>query len=143
MKAFRKAGGLAALGLVGATVPALAQAQGPDVAGLVVGTWNLERAVEGCEDTTGASVGELWTFASDGSFTRVTTDGLSSEAGHWQLKFDGHELRLLVDRTGQSRSVERFSIAMLDATRLELLTPTQVKKGVVIRQERLVSFFHS
>lgn len=143
MKIFGKAGGLAALGLVGATVPALAQAQGTDVAGLVVGTWNLERAVEGCEDTTGPSVGELWTFASDGSFTRVTTDGLSSEAGHWQLKFDGHELRLLVDRTGQSRSVERFSIAMLDATRLELLTPTQVKKGVVIRQERLVSFFHS
>jgi hypothetical protein len=143
VKRFRKAGGFVALGLVGATVPSLAQAQGADVAGLVLGTWNLEQAVEGCEDVTGARVGELWTFESDGSFTRVATDGLSSETGRWLLKFDGHELRLLVDHVGQPRSVERFPIALLDATRLELLTPTEVKKGVVIRQERLVSFFHS
>lgn len=143
VKRFKKAGGLAALGLVGAAVPALAQAQGTDVAGLVIGTWNLEQVVEGCEDATGTSVGELWTFGSDSSFARVAADGLSSETGRWLLKFDGRELRLLVDHPGQPRSVERFPIALLDATRLELLTPTQVKKGVVIRQERLVSFFHS
>lgn len=143
MTRFKKAGGLAALGLVGATVPAIAHAQGADVAGLVVGTWNLEQAVEGCADVTGARVGELWTFGSDGSFSRVAADGLSSESGRWLLKFDDHELRLLVDRAGQPRSVERFPIALIDATRLELLSPTQVKKGVVIRQERVVSFFHS
>jgi len=143
VKSFRKAGGLAALGLVGATVPGLAQAQTTDVAGLVVGTWTLEQAVEGCEDATGTSAGQLWTFASDRSFTRVAADGLSSETGRWLLKFDDRELRLLVDHPGQPRTVERFPIALLDATRLELLTPTQVKKGVVIRQERLVSFFHS
>ncbi len=143
MKRFRKAGGLVALGLVGATVPALAQAQATDVASLVIGTWNLENAVEGCQDATGTRAGELWTFASDGSFTRASTDGLSSETGRWLLKFDGHELRLLVDHAGQPRSVERFPIALVDAARLELLTPTQVKKGVVIKQERLVSFFHS
>jgi hypothetical protein len=101
--------------------------------GDLVGTWELEYATEACTDVTTT---QSWTFSSDGSFRREV-DG-KSVVGSWSLAEEGRELHLSLD--GAS---EKHVIVALDGRRLELLTPTQVAKGIVLQQERFAAFYHS
>jgi hypothetical protein len=100
----------------------------------LVGTWELEYATEACTDVTTT---QSWTFSSDGSFRREV-DG-KSVVGSWSLAEEGRELHLSLTDGGSETHV----IVVLDGRRLELLTPTQVAKGIVLQQERFAAFYHS
>lgn len=110
---------------------------------LLVGTWNLQTVVEGCKDATDGHRGELWIFDERGGFQRVGREGTSRQAGRWLLRHKNRELVLEVDDADGRRHTERFPIVALDGKRLELLSPTDVQEGLVIRQERYTAFFHS
>lgn len=105
---------------------------------LIVGSWQLEYATEGCSDL---KTSQSWTFFSDGSFRR-DEDG-SSVVGSWSLAEEGRELHLSLTDGERTASLETHQILVLDGRRLELLTPTQVEKGMVLQQERFAAFFHS
>lgn len=135
---------IAALGLASASL-AGAGAPGPRAA-LLEGTWNLELLRQGCDDVTREHRGELWIFGADGRFERVSTTagGTSSrERGRYTVQYRESELSLVLDAGDGGRHGEAYPILSLDDTRMELLSPTVVKQGVVIKQERYAAFFHS
>lgn len=108
---------------------------------LIVGTWQpaASSATDACSQSR---TKQVWTFAADGTFRREE-DGLVV-AGQWQLAEEGYELRLSwkADRKGAPQR-QTLQIVALDGKRLELLTPTLVEHGIVIRQEQFGAFFHS
>jgi 2-polyprenyl-6-methoxyphenol hydroxylase-like FAD-dependent oxidoreductase len=135
---------IAALGLASASLGAAAP-HGSRAA-LLQGTWNLELLREGCDDITGERLGERWIFGADGSFERVRTraDGTAShDVGRYVVQYQETELDLVVHAPGAGLHHEAYPILTLDDTRMELLSPTQVRQGVVIQQERFAAFFHS
>ena len=112
------------------------------------GTWNLARTVEAGSDVSDGRKGDLWVFEANGAFRRVSPGGASQQEqqGRWHLQNDGRELQLTLHARSvndDSVRVERYPVVALEGGSLELRSPTQISDGVVIRQERTTSFFHS
>ncbi len=69
-------------------------------------------------------------------------NGLPPQDGQWKLK-RGSKIVIRFAKGPQSRESEEQFIQILNGKQLELIAPTQVENGVVVKMQRLSSFFHS
>ncbi len=117
-------------------------ASAEDAEMLILGSWNLSQITEQCEDLAGERKGEAWHFEKNGRFVRTFVNGLPPQEGQWKLKH-GSKIVIRFAKGPQSRESEEQFIQILNGKQLELIAPTQVENGVVVKMQRLSSFFHS
>ena len=116
-------------------------ASSEDTEKMILGSWNLSQLTEQCNDLTAEAKGEVWHFESNKRFVRTFSDGRPPQVGQWKLK-QGSEIAIRFVQADGGGSEEQF-IQALDGKQLELLAPTQVQKGVVVKMQRVAAFFHS
>ena len=108
----------------------------------LLGKWTIEKYTEACVDGSEAHKGEVWYFEKDGKLTKIGGDGKIVSHNKYKIKSDGI-VYLTQLHKDQPVDTDRLVVQHLDEKRLEVLIPTKIISGVVIKQESWSSFFHS
>lgn len=108
----------------------------------LLGKWTIQKYREACVDGSAAHKGEFWYFEKDGRMTKMGGDGKVFSQNRYIVKSDGI-VYLTQLQNNKPIDHERLVVQTLDEKRLEILIPTKIKSGIVIKQESWSSFFHS